>query len=668
MKNHSDKIELNRIILPLAFIFFSLLLEVTNFLLIGFKTSSGAPQIFPSEWLFDLGAMIAIAGLIFIVKNKYATSIIFVLFLTVQLALNTVNANIYVVFGDMFTTDYLRLGREAAAAISWEFIDFASIAIYLSFFAVIVAFVVILYKFNKKEVSLRRVSSVCFSLVGLLLFETVGVSMYSNQLVEVTNADSQTIAGNESFLYESFQFKTEAYKTFGYYGFYAKNFIDAIFGKSISGKDSSSELMQYLEDGKTQKSDLDARFENDNLIVILCESHEWFAYDPINTPFVWDLITAGSAGGGFSQYDATTFSSFYAHNKTNISEGIVQAGDIPQPYPLATYVDQFGYDNPYTLPKLFKAAHSDENVVANYFHSWQRSFYNRDKTYLNEGIGFDNFYSVDDYSKYDSKFFGDWICDSDFIKEFGDKFVPSKEDADVFLSFFATITTHGAYTYENPRYADLYEKYDNNFEAYSAWLKDYTSEVAIPQDKDDLQQFRRYKVGAMEFDRTIQTIFNLLEEKGRLEDTTVVMFADHNAYYDNLTFKTKGVNKADFSNVKVHNIPLIIYNSKLEAKNYDFFCNTYDVFPTICELHGLEYNKNMTQGYNLFSDEIQDSFFASHLGGMWNGEFFSKNITDAIAFEEDFDNESLQHFKDCAEKFYQKQQKIEQIYLQNLAK
>lgn len=672
-KSQTKEIASNQIILPLAFIVLSIFLEMTNFLIIGFKQADHI-QVFPSEWLFDIGAILIIAGLIYIVKKPWAAKTIFFFFITLQLVLNIVNANIYKVFGDIFTIDYFVLGEEGFAAIRWEFIDFVSILIYLAIFVAIVVFVILLFKFNKKNISLKRISALAFSLALIVLIEAVGSTMYACQIFEIANANMGTIENNEKYLYDSFQFKTEAYKTFGFYGFYTKNFFDTVFGKN-SSEFSKDELLSFIEDGKTNGG---GNHANDNLIVILCESHEWFAYDPFNTPFIWDLMTTQTnTFGDFeieSQFDANVFTNFYGHNKTNISEGIVLSGNLPQNHPLSHYVSKNSpFDYAYTLPKLFKNAHTGQKTQANYFHTWKKSFYDRENTYVQQGLGFDEYISLDTYLDLEEKkdenpkFFGDWICDSDFVNCFADKFVPKKEDADVFLSCFATMTTHGAYTYENPRFADLYEKYDQNFDRYSAWLENYTDEIQLPSQKSDLEQFRRYKVGAMEFDRTIQTIFNLLQERDRIDDTTIVLYADHNAYYDNLTYKLKNVEKDDFSNIKAHNIPLMIFNSKLPPQTHTQFCNTYDIFPTICEMHGLKYNKNLVHGYNLFSDEIKKSFFASHLGGMFNEKFYSKNIADVVAFEDHFSYEDLQNFKLFAENFFQKQQKMEQIYEQKLA-
>ena len=62
----------NRLILPVLFILCSVILEIANFLYLGFRSSSGERMFFPTYILFDLAIIIIVAGLIFLLQNKYA--------------------------------------------------------------------------------------------------------------------------------------------------------------------------------------------------------------------------------------------------------------------------------------------------------------------------------------------------------------------------------------------------------------------------------------------------------------------------------------------------------------------------------------------------------------------------------------------------------------------
>ncbi len=665
--NKNKSIPTNRFLLPLLFIFFSIMLEVVNFLWLGFKTNGGGLQLYPTQWLFNIGGTIALAGIIFIASKTWLSLTFFYLFLGVQLGINIVNANIFYVFGDIFSLDYLTLAGEATEAIKLEFIDFGSIALYVGLYTVIVAVSVLLVKKNKTTFKIKAVSNWIFALAILILCESCGVSLFALQQKMVEETTASTIESNESYLWDSFQFKLDAYREFGYYGFYVKNIYNHIKGPDDLTQEESDQLVQFIQEGETHKEQLDNRLANDNLIVILCESHEWFAYDPYNTPFIWNLLTQDEKEGEMD-VDATYFTKYYADNKTNVSEGIVMAGSMTQESNLQTLVSKYGYDYKYTLPRLFEKAHEGERVETNYFHASWGDTYERDRDYSEEGYGFKNLYFMDKITQQKkSDSFGDWTSDYQFTEEFADQMVPSKEQCDKFLSFYATISTHGPYDSYNPRYEEYYNIFDENYEEFSDWFSFEHPELNIANE--DYYAFRRYKASAIDFDKTVQKIFEELQEKDRLEETTVVMFADHDCYYENLAVHLKGIDKREYSNTETQRVPLIIYNSKLQPGEKDMFCNTYDIYPAICELHGLEYNKNLIQGYNLFNeDEIQNSFFASFLGGMFNDNFYSKNIALMIPLKETYTDEDIKIFKDHAERFFSRQGTLEKIYLHNLAK
>ncbi len=654
----SKEFSSNKLILPLFFMLCTLLLDMVSFLYLGFY------QTIPTRFLFNIGGAFIFAGIIYIMPGKKSALTFFYIFIVLQVVINILNANLYSVFGDLFSLDYFFLGAEGAAAIRWEFIDFVSIVINIGILGAIIFATVALFKWNKSTISLAEISTRVFALIFVLLFETCGVTIYVGETINSATSQSEKIEGNTSYLWDSFRFKVDAYKEFGYYGFYLKNVFDFFKFSNSLKPEEKKQLQKFVEDGKVEA--VETEFSDDNLIVILCESHEWFAYDPILTPHVYDLMTK-SDPSTINEYDATVFTNFYGHNKTNVSENIVLSGNMPKLNNLSSLVNAGNYSYAYTLPKLFEAAHEGEKVQTTYFHSFRRTFYHRDPNYLNGGLGFDKYISMENNSD-KSKYFGDWISDADFISSFWEDFVPSDKETK-FLTSFATISTHGPYTNsDNPRFKSYYEKYDAEFENYSAWVTEHEEELgySLPKDQSFLSQLRRYKVGAMDFDNMIAKLFERLKETDHLNDTTVVMFADHNCYYDNLCYAMKGIAKDDYANIEAHHIPLMIYSHNCEPGEVNNFCNTYDIFPTLCQLYGFAYNKNLVQGFNMFEPEIENSFFASHMGGMFTEDFFSQNISDAQPLHLGLSDEDLLHFKEQAELYYSKQDKYEKIYLNNL--
>ena len=172
----------------------------------------------------------------------------------------------------------------------------------------------------------------------------------------------------------------------------------------------------------------------------------------------------------------------------------------------------------------------------------------------------------------------------------------------------------------------------------------------------------------------IQYIFQTLADKNLLESTTVVIFADHNAFYSDLCYDVKGTDKMDASQIESNHIPCIIYNDKLvnddgsplqPNKN---FCSTYDIYPTICDLLGLSYNNALAQGYSIYSEDSVNSVFVSSGAGMINKDIYTSNIKDFVKINENVSEEDIKRFTENILKYYQKQEIIELIYQYNYFK
>ena len=320
-----------------------------------------------------------------------------------------------------------------------------------------------------------------------------------------------------------------------------------------------------------------------------------------------------------------------------------------------------GYNFDYALPKLFKATAASEDIVTTYVHQNTRDFYNRDVTHI-DGLGFDYMYMIEDYTgAQQQEGWGKWVTDFDFTSNLMDYILP---DTDRFMTFIATMSTHGPYTYRNPYYEEYYQTFEENFEQYSVWLKENTP-FTIPENESDYQHFYYYKSAFIDLDRTVANLIAELEERGLSDNTSIVLFADHNAYYHDLSLKVKGIEKADFQDTFAYNIPFMIYSPALthgEGQVVDTFCNTYDILPTICDIYGLPYNSNLLYGFSVFSDEIENSFFASHLNGMFTEDIYSLNISDIYIVGDDVTDEDIKRFNENANRFFKRQEELEIIY------
>ncbi len=642
-----------RVFLPLLFIAFAIIFEIANFLYLGFTDSNGNLMVVPTYFLFDISIMIIFAGIIYIVTNKVAMNVVYYFLLSMQFIINIVNSTLYAIFGDVLSFDSLFLGAEATSALTVNLIDWIGVLINVLLFASMITLTVLLQKRCKIVFKYKKFSKTAFILASFLLFETVGITLYlleRSSLETAVSADNE-IETSDEYLYDHFQFKLDAFKKFGHYGFYVKSFLSYIFPDDIG---DVSTYQNFIDDGHVESNNL-APLYGDNLVVILCESLDWFAIDPYNTPTLYRL-----AGGE----DTLVFKQFYGRNRTNISEALTLLGFVSKNYMLKTAVNS-GYDFSYSLPNLFKSASGDENVTTSYFHANDKTFYSRNDTHGENAVGFDNLYFADSYTG-EQEFGGfyHWIEDVEFTSNLMDEFLPTDSQ---FLTYYATITTHGPYDYEQRYLGDCYQEYDDNFEKFKTWFVENTDFI-FPTDDETLELFRHYKSAMIDLDNTVANILNEIDERGLLDNTSVLLFADHNSYYSNLCYRLKGVEKTEFSNTYVNNIPMFLYSPKLfelYGDNFDevenTYCNTYDILPTICDLYGLASNSNLYQGYSVFSDEIENSLFVSNLGGMFTKNIFSFNISNLYVVGDDVSQLDKEKFKVNANKYWKKQEYIEVI-------
>lgn len=632
------------------FFVFSVIFEIVSML-----TISQGQIILPKYFLFDLTFCLIICAIMYLIKNKIFNNVITILFLTLQVVMNILNAALYKTFGYIFSWDMFNLGMEGVKAFDPQFINWYSVVINILLLALVIFLVVYVDKRFETKKLFHRYSSILVAFLVFFALQTTGLTtllVAQSTLADVEASNDLYIAQSDAYLYDNMFFTVEAYKKFGTFGFYLKSLGDTIFANAELTAEEQQEYQTYLQDGEVLANDT-ATHKDQNLIVIMLESFEWYAIDPYNTPTLYDLM----------ENKAVSFTQFYARNKTNYSEGIGILGNMPKSTTLSNLNAKGILDPEYSLPNLFKEQNYDE---VNYFHSYTKKFYERNT--INKNLGFENVYGLEDADVPNKSYtFGNWAGDYNYMTSMVDKIAPKDKK---FFSFFTTVSTHGPYEKENKNLKsingeDLYATYDANYEN----VKTYLTEQGFYIPSSDIQmRLRKYKVAAMDTDRMLKYLLDYLEINGLKDNTTLVLYADHNCYYNDISSHLKfGTRDIDAYASGVFRVPFMIYSPLLTAQKVDTFCSTYDVYPTICDLFGLRNNNNMKQGYSVFGTETDKSIFISYISGIFTNKLYSTNIMDIY----DFNNLSVSYadkfdFQLKAVNFYEKQEKIDTIYLNNL--
>lgn len=646
-----NQMGLNQFLKPVLFFVLSFALELTSFLMFKFKTSSGGTQILPKYILIDIAVWLLLSGLILVSSKNWLSNLIFYLSLFIEAVIFIVNVVLYGDFGYLFTFDMVKLIPGAVESMHLSFLSFKLIFFAILGIAIFIAAPLLIDKFFKnKKITIKNISRPIFCLLLFLVVATVGAGCYTAQVALIKTSATNTEISDDEYLYKNQILYDQYYQKFGSCGFYIKNLTNLIFPNSGVSKTELDDIIKEYD--SSLANEYNTLRKDHNLIVIMMESFEWFAIDPYNTPNLWALKT-GEVSENIDR-QATVFTNYNSNNKTNISEDLCMLGYMPSENTFSVKSSNV-YATKYSLPNLFNA----QGYTTSFFHNWNINFYNRNT--INKNIGFQNIYSLEDF-KSDTKStkFNYYNLEADFTEQFINQIAPTDKK---FMSFYTTVSSHGTYDIINPLFENYYTTYDNNLENFKTWFAE--NGYHYPESEDMQAVLREYKSATMDTDAMVGKIFKHLKDNNLLDTTTVVLYADHNAYYQDLTNEVKSTDKSDYSSQKSYTVPLMIYSSTVEGSVIDSYCSPYDLYPTICGFFGLRYNLYNAQGKDMFSPtDIAQTVYMSHLTGFYSAKCYSKNMLYVQKYDGATD-EDVETFKSNVCKLLNKQRTLNIIYKSN---
>jgi len=585
----------------------------------------------PENFWYDFAFMLMFMGIIFIIPNYLAQYIVTMFILVIQILLMYVNYTLFHLYGDVFSFDMIKLFNETKQAITSDFTY-----VWLIVVLVALAFILGLIGFYiYKSIRVYRIpfskNFSIFMIMVLLILQGVGISVYTQQyevLKSTASIGDENYVLSDAFLMDSSMLKFSSLKTLGTYGYYVNNIMNVL--SNSANKAVIDKSVSYFKSGDTfdsQDSTVFGASSGDNVIVIMMESLEWYGFtdgtynsktfsDEL-TPNIYRLINEGLIA-----------TDFFAKSKTNISEGIGFLGS----YPIGKYMEQVtSYKKePYygfSMPNMLK----DIGYKTYYMHTNEGSYYSRRSTHDN--LGFDNLYFGDDALDSDVKW-GHWMKEEDFVRsalDAGHLIPETASEGQKFYTFYTTVSSHGPYI--NNNHNEDQEEY-KDLVLGSEWYKNASKAYT---DEEELKYLVNYEATMVGLDRAIGVIIDKLEEEGVYDDTTILLYSDHNAYYHSISNSIKGVQSTEYSNIELNTIPFILKSKKLTDKiaeigYYDKelnpngalvnddeygntsyitnkalcstnrFCSAYDIVPTLLDILGIEYNRNLYGGNSLFAN------------------------------------------------------------------
>lgn len=681
MKNYI----LKKALISSIFVAICLLIEVYFFINCGWG-------IFARYFLLDISIVAFIGFAIFLCRSTKAqisiASVVFGLFTLITY----INICIMQSLDDVFSINMLTLVAETAEVITTDMFPIVPLLILIGFVAIFVVSIVVLCKKLKYEK--QDVKPAQKFLIKQIVLWGLTICMAIGCVQTFFFKGHEHFMEDDKYLYKTFYSAKKAVKNFGMFSFYTQEVTRKIYNvNNKSGKNDLNDAAEYLATKEYENTDsaLYGLTEGENLIVIMCETMEWFPITKELTPVLYGLANGYDFSDGIGFYDITyddnkdatlvydqskydetleqtfgiTMTNYYAKCKTDFSEHSVILGNYPFDKSFTSGGDLFGgftasdlYNDinyGFTLPNMLKDA--GKVSFTQYYHNYKNSFYGRNT--LLPQWGFDECFFIEDVVRdgevdvSPSFRLAHILEENQMIGKYKEQMFPTDE---TFFTFFTTVSTHGEFTTLKPHLQAEYDYIDNNY--------NYLWKDTDPAPDSNSGIIRTYLAAFLDLEWSVALMLDYLIEEGLYDNTTIVIYGDHQAYYNNidnaykpLIYSKDGytlpgetevrfnewaqrndpsmpftIDNYDFS-TRYH-VPCMFYSTKINDETIEGreqYCNkfacSYDITPTIFTLFGVDYNENYYMGYPVMCEvdgvEIGTEVYVSRTGGIFNKDIYS---------------------------------------------
>ncbi len=336
----------------------------------------------------------------------------------------------------------------------------------------------------------------------------------------------------------------------------------------------------------TAKNEWTGRFAGKNLVWIVAEGFSTAAMDPVRTPTLWRL-----------SHEGFSFPHFYTPLwgvSTSDGEYVTTTGLIPKSG-VWSYSRSAENDMPFALGNQFRQ--SGYKTMA--FHDYLYDYYDRNLSHPNMGY---EYIALGQGMELES---GDAFPPSDL--EMMEQIVPMFVNEDQFMVYCLTVSGHLNYTLEE-----------------NAMSARHWSQV---KDLPYSDPVKCYLASQIELELAVNNLVKQLDSAGRLEDTVIVLSADHYPY---------GLTDEEYSELLGHPVDpvfeiyqnsLILWSADLDQPiQVDKYCSSLDIMPTLSNLFGLEYDSRLMMGVDILSDQPGLVIFSNY--SFINREGLYNSVTD----------------------------------------
>ena len=363
------------------------------------------------------------------------------------------------------------------------------------------------------------------------------------------------------------------------------NVLDIDFDKLINEEENSmvKSMHEYFKNvTPTKQNEYTGIFKGKNLIYITAEGFDKIAIDENLTPTLYKLVNNGFV---FENYYQPLFTVSTSDGEYMFLNSLIPKEGVWSFYRSSNIYMPFGVGN------VFKR---EGYSTVNAYHDHTYTYYNRDESHPN--LGFDKYIGCGNGLEelINCKTWPE--SDVEMINATVDDYISS----DNFMTYYMTVSGHLNYTFTGN-----YISYKN---------KD------LVKDLPYTDHVKAYLAANIELDRAIESLINKLKEKGKLDDTVIVISPDHYPY----GLKTSELNEISDTDrsdkFEMFHTSLILYNSEMkENVKVTKYVSSIDVLPTIYNLFGIEYDSRLLMGRDALSDAeglviLSDRSFINEFG------------------------------------------------------
>lgn len=403
------------------------------------------------------------------------------------------------------------------------------------------------------------------------------------------------------------------------------NVLELDFAALAEGEENETvrSLHEYFAmQTPTKKNEKTGMFAGCNLIFITAEGFSYLAIDPELTPTLYRMQTEGMQ---FSE-----FYTAYWGVSTSDGEYVNLTGTIPKSGTWSFY-DTAENAMPLTMVQQLKR----EGYSAYAFHDHSYTYYHRDKSHPNLGYIFkavgNGLEITEQWPESDVEMID--VSTADFVSQ------------EPFHVYYMTVSGHLPYSFDES---------DNAIAAKNS---------ALVEELPYSEPVRAYLACQIELDRAMELLLQRLEEAGVLENTVIVLTADHYPYGLSIEEQSELAGHELDPHFEIYRNALLIYKKGMAPETVTRRCSALDILPTLSNLFGLDFDSRLYMGQDIFSDAAPFLLFSDRSWITEDGSYYTIGEELTLFGDKEITPEEIEYYNNIvANKFLVSQWILEEDY------